>query len=77
MVKDPALSVLWLWSLLWHRFDPGPGAFQMLQGGPQKKKKKRLFGDERALLMLAKAVMVMDGIFRLLLCIHIILIMSL
>ena len=37
-VKDPALSLLWLWSLLWHRFDPWPRYFCMLQVGPEKKK---------------------------------------
>ena len=29
-VKDSALSLLWLRSLLWHRFDPWPGNFRML-----------------------------------------------
>ena len=28
-VKDPAMSVLWLWLLLWHRFYPWPGNFCM------------------------------------------------
>ena len=27
MVKDVALSLLWLGSLLWHGFDPWPGNF--------------------------------------------------
>ena len=29
-VKDPALSLLWLRSLLWCRFDPWAGKFSML-----------------------------------------------
>ena len=29
MVKNPALSLLWLWSLLWGEFDPWPGNFHM------------------------------------------------
>ena len=37
MVKDPVLSLWWLGSLLWCRFDPWPGNFHM----PQKKKKKK------------------------------------
>ena len=36
-VKDPALSLLWLW--LWHRFDPWPGNFLMPQVWPGKKKR--------------------------------------
>ena len=30
-IKDPALSLLWLGSLLWHRFNPWPGNFCMLR----------------------------------------------
>ena len=30
LVKDPALSWLWLWLLLWLGFDPWPGNFCML-----------------------------------------------
>ena len=37
-VKDPALSLLWLRSLLWREFDPWPGNFHMLQIWPKKKK---------------------------------------
>ena len=37
--KDPVLSLLWLWLLLWHGFDPWPGNFCMLQAGPKKKKR--------------------------------------
>ena len=48
-VKDLALSLLWLWSLLSHGFDPWSGNFCMLQMQPktkqnetmQKKKKER------------------------------------
>ena len=38
-VKDPALSLEWLRSLLWHRFDPWPGNFCRLWAQPKKKKK--------------------------------------
>ena len=31
-IKDLALLVLWLWSLLWHGFDPWPGNLCMLPG---------------------------------------------
>ena len=36
-VKDPALSLQWLRSLLWHRFNPWPRNFHM----PQVRHKKR------------------------------------
>ena len=39
-VKDPTLSLLWLGSLLWHRFNPWPWNFYMLQVEPKEKKKK-------------------------------------
>ena len=39
--KDPVLSPLGLWSLLWHRFDPWPGQSCMLQMWTEKKKKER------------------------------------
>ena len=39
-VKDLALSLLWLRSLLWCGFDPWPGHFSMAQAQPKKKKKK-------------------------------------
>ena len=35
-VKDLGLSVLWLWLLLWHRFDPWPGNFCMPQVQPKE-----------------------------------------
>jgi len=34
-VKNPVLSLLWLGSLLWPRFDPWPGNFCMLQPWPK------------------------------------------
>ena len=40
-VKDLALPLLWLRSLLWHRFGSWPGNVHMLQARPKKKKKKK------------------------------------
>ena len=37
-VKDLALPLLWLRSLLWHRFGSWPGNVHMLQARPKKKK---------------------------------------
>ena len=37
-VKDPALSVLWLWWLLWRGLDPWPRNFHTLWVQPEKKK---------------------------------------
>ena len=37
-VKDPVLSLLWLWSLLWHRFNFWSRNFWMPQAQPKKKK---------------------------------------
>ena len=34
-VKDPELSLQWLRSLLWHRFDPWPRNFCMPRMGPK------------------------------------------
>ena len=42
-VKDPALSLLWLWLHLWLGVDPWPGNFHMLRMKPKKKKKKKLW----------------------------------
>ena len=39
MIKDLELSLLWLGSLLWHRFDPWPR--EVLHTADTKKKKKR------------------------------------
>ena len=36
-VKDPALSLQWLGSLLWHGFSPWPGNFHMVWARPKKK----------------------------------------
>ena len=46
-MKDPALSLQQLRSLLRHRFDPWPGNFHMPRVWPKKKKKKK----KTALLM--------------------------
>ena len=40
-VKDLALLLLWLWLLLWCRFDPWPGNLCMLWVWPKKKIKNR------------------------------------
>ena len=40
-VKDPALSRVWLGSLLWHRFKPWPGNFLHAGGAAKKKKGKK------------------------------------
>ena len=37
-VKDPVLSLQWLGSLLWCRFNPWPGNFHMPWAQPKKKK---------------------------------------
>ena len=39
-VKDLALSLLWLGSLLWYHFGPWPGNFHV-RGVQAKKKKKK------------------------------------
>ena len=36
-VRDPALSVLWLWLQMWCRFNPWSGKFLMLWVQPKKK----------------------------------------
>ena len=38
-IKDLVLSLLWLRSLLWHRFDPWPRKFCMLWVWPKTNKK--------------------------------------
>ena len=40
-VKDLALTLQWLWLLLWLGFNPWPGSFCILQVQPKKKKKKK------------------------------------
>ena len=42
MVRDPALSLLWLRLLLWHGFDPWLRNFCISQCGKKKKKKKKV-----------------------------------
>ena len=37
-VKDPMLSLQWLRSLLWHRFNPWPANFHMPWGWPKERK---------------------------------------
>ena len=39
-VSDPALSLLWLGLLLWHRFSLWPGNFHTLCAQPKKRRKK-------------------------------------
>ena len=43
-VKDPALSLQRLWSLLWCRLDPWPETSWCLGCGQKKKKKKNFVG---------------------------------
>ena len=40
-VQDPALSLQWLRSLLWHKFDPWPRSFRVPWVQPTKRKKKK------------------------------------
>ena len=40
-VKDPALSPLWLWLLLWLRFDPWPENLCLLRAQQNKQKTGR------------------------------------
>ena len=40
-VKDPALSLQQLRSLLWHRFDPWPRTFKCCRCGQKKRKEKK------------------------------------
>ena len=49
-IKDPALSLLWLRSLLWHRLDPWPGNFHMLQAQPNKEKDEQKKKNNESLL---------------------------
>ena len=49
-VKDLALSLLWLWVLLWLRFDPWPENFHILWVQPEKERKisgKQGAGDRK------------------------------
>ena len=40
-VKDLALSLLWFWLLLWHRFDPWLGNFCRPIGVAKKEEKRK------------------------------------
>ena len=53
-VKDLALSLLWLWSLLWCGVDPWPGNLHVLQAQPINKSKKEPDRMIMALLTLTK-----------------------
>ena len=55
-VKDLVLSLLWLGSLLWCRFDPWPGNFCMQRAQPKKKKKLK-----NAFLTYFQLVMCLSG----------------
>ena len=46
VVKDPLLSLLWLRSLQWHRFDPWPWNFLMLWIQPKKNSKNIIKGGK-------------------------------
>ena len=46
-VKDPMMSLLWLWSLLWRGFHPQPPNFHVPQAWPQKNKKYGSESQER------------------------------
>ena len=51
-VKDPALSLLWLRSLLWREFDPWPLNFHV----PQVRLKKKFFLKREGVLTVAQWV---------------------
>ena len=40
-VKDPALSLLWLWLQLWRGFNSWPGNFRILQVWPKTFRKEK------------------------------------
>ena len=41
-VKDPALLLLWLRSMLWRKFNPWPGNFYIPWSQPKKEKEKSM-----------------------------------
>ena len=41
-VKDLALSLMWLWSLLWHGFDPWPGEQPYATGVAKTKQNRKI-----------------------------------
>ena len=47
-VKDPALSLKWLRSLLWHGFDPCLGTSACCEHSQKKEKKKEKKKKEKA-----------------------------
>ena len=50
-VKDPALSLPWLWSLLWQVFDPWPRNFHIPWVWPKKEKKNRAVSQVHVVLL--------------------------
>ena len=58
-LKDPALSLQWLGSLLWHGLDPWPGNFHMLKTGLKGKKKRMELGRKLG----ASQIIVMKRVF--------------
>ena len=54
-VKDPASSLLWLGSLLWHKFHPWSGNFHMLQV-QQKKNLKKNYINTHFFLVVSRTV---------------------
>ena len=55
--KDPGLLQLWLRSLLWPRFDPWPGKFQMPQVQPKNKKIKKTSPSFHVLFLVSLLVL--------------------
>lgn len=52
LVKDLALSLVWLELLLWREFDSWPGNFSMTRVHPKKKEKKEKIAERRAVFSL-------------------------
>ena len=69
-VKDLALSLQWLGSLLWHELDPEPGNFHMLQAQPKKGKKKKLI-ILHSLCLDSKIIIYLDHLFYIFLALFI------
>ena len=65
-VKALALSLLWLWLLLWLGFDPWPGKFCMLQVQPEKEEgeEKHYLNSWRALSLGAVCQMAWKCCYR-------------
>ena len=49
-IRDSALSLQWLGSLLWHRFDPWPGKFPYAADVAEKKKNMKMNEDLQILI---------------------------